>query len=212
MPIQLPPRTKDISGLKFGRLTAIEPIERKRNGHIVYACDCECGGKASVTNSNLKAGHTLSCGCFRLQRIYESNRKHGRSGTPLYRVWSQMHDRCYLRSAPNYLWYGGRGIRVVDRWHEFENFLADMGERPKGMSIDRIDSNGDYGPENCRWATKAEQSRNTRRNRFVTHEGRTQTVTDWERELGVNSDTIGKRLRKGWSVERAIAPSRRTLA
>ena len=115
-----------------------------------------------------------------------------------------MMQRCYKTYAPNYKWYGGRGIYVAKRWHSFEKFYADMGEPPYGHTLDRKRTNGPYSKKNCRWATRAIQARNTRRNVHVTHNGRTLTVTDWARELNRSPDFVAKRLRRGWTPERAI--------
>jgi hypothetical protein len=200
----LPARTRNLSGEKHGRLTCIEPLEKRRNGHVVYLCRCECGREVSATCSNLKSGHTQSCGCLTIERTKAANTKHGRSRTKLYRVWRQMKNRCELETAPNYKWYGARGIRVCDRWRDsFETFLADMGEPPEGYQIDRIDSNGDYEPANCRWADRKTQYRNTRRNVWVTFNGVTAVVSDWEKAAG-SKDKIGKRLRRGMSVDDAL--------
>lgn len=119
--------------------------------------------------------------------------------------WDAMKNRCRNPSHPAYARYGGAGIKVCDRWADsFENFLADMGERPAGMTLDRIDTNGDYCPENCRWATQSEQQRNRRNNKFLTAFGRTQTQAAWAEESGIAPDIISARLSRGWSVEDAV--------
>lgn len=115
-----------------------------------------------------------------------------------------MIERCHKPYARNYLWYGGRGIRVVNSWHVFENFYKDMGDPPEGLTLERIDADGDYGPHNCRWASRTEQARNTRRNVWLTCNGLTKILTDWERLAG-SKDKIGKRLRKGMPAEQALA-------
>lgn len=134
--------------------------------------------------------------------------KHGHArndaATPTYTTWKHMVRRCTYPREPGYENYGGRGITVCARWRSFENFLADMGERPAGKFIDRIDSDGHYEPWNCRWATRVEQNRNTSQNVEVTFNGRTQCITAWEQELGTKPGTIYTRLRRGWSTERAL--------
>jgi hypothetical protein len=120
------------------------------------------------------------------------------------RIWRGMVTRCTNQRSKHWLKYGARGIVVCDRWRDFRNFLADMGEAPQGQSIERIDNNGPYAPENCRWATTAEQASNKRNNRYLTVGGRTQTLAQWERESGVHRKTITSRLKCGWPPERAV--------
>lgn len=130
-------------------------------------------------------------------------KKHGLSRTPTYNAWQKMLARCRT-SDPRYKDYGPKGIRVCERWSKFELFFADMGERPAGHSLDRIDSSGNYEPGNCRWATNAQQARNKCCNRYYTHNGKTQTLTDWSMSIGLGKNGVFKRLLRGWSVEDAI--------
>lgn len=125
--------------------------------------------------------------------------------SPTYRAWESMLGRCERPSAGGYEFYGGRGIAVCERWHKFENFLADMGERPDGMTLDREESNGNYEPGNCRWATRKVQNRNRRGTRFITIEGRTLCLLDWCAETGINYNTALDRILNGWDPVRAIA-------
>lgn len=128
--------------------------------------------------------------------------------TPTYRAWDGMRDRCRNPNATHYAYYGGRGIRVCERWMDsFANFLADMGEAPVGTSIDRIDSNGHYEPGNCRWSTPKEQARNRSNNRPITFKGRTQTLAAWGEELGLSVQTLSWRIKR-WGVERALVPGK----
>jgi hypothetical protein len=140
-----------------------------------------------------------------------ANRRHGLTMTPEHRVWRNIHQRCENPNDEHYPDYGGRGIRVCERWASFEAFLEDMGTRPGcGYTIDRRDVNGDYEPGNCRWATVAEQNRNKRTTKLVTFDGRTMCVAEWARESGVSRNLILYRLAAGWPVERALRePSRR---
>lgn len=129
---------------------------------------------------------------------------HRMTKTSTYRVWSGMKARCYTPSAAGYANYGGRGIRVCTRWHKFENFLADMGERPEGMSLDRINGNGDYTPANCRWATRLEQNRNQSDLVFLTLDGETHCLSAWAERYWMSESTLRARLRRGWDTRRAI--------
>ncbi|MCK4525947.1 hypothetical protein KAW18_01145 [candidate division WOR-3 bacterium] len=149
----------DLTGQRFNRLTVIEPTEKRSSKCVVWRCLCDCGNEAFVNSNNLKSGGVKSCGC--LSR--ETKTTHGMSGTREYWTYRCMIDRCYNPKAPNYKDYGDRGIKVCDRWrNSFEAFYEDMGPRPKGMTIDRIDSYGNYKLSNCQWATGHEQRMNCR--------------------------------------------------
>ena len=135
---------------------------------------------------------------------------HNRVGkvTPEYRAWGHMVGRCTTESDAAFKNYGGRGIKVCDRWLDFVNFLADMGERPPGKTIDRIDNNGDYCKENCKWSTPQEQSRNRRSNHLLTFQGKTMNITEWSEEIGINHRTIRSRINYGFSIERVLSTSK----
>lgn len=156
-------------GLRFGNLVVIELAYKKRSG-TGYLCKCDCGTEKIVLGGNLKAGRTKSCGCLTYAKVSEKLTRHGhattskKSASPTYSSWSSMLTRCYNENNKSYIRYGGRGITVCDRWHNFESFLDDMGEKPKkGMSIERVNNDGNYEPGNCVWATATEQNRNTRK-------------------------------------------------
>lgn len=153
----------DISGHRFGRLIAIA-FARKDGRRHMWLCICDCGKQSEVRKENLRSGNTTSCGCHK-RRCLDST-THGYAAgkkSLLYRVWSSMLERCRNPNNRSYADYGGRGITVCERWHKFENFLADMGERPSDKhSIDRVDNDGDYAPSNCKWSTKMEQRHNRR--------------------------------------------------
>ena len=149
--------TKYVPGYKVGRLTIVERLPNRS-----ARCKCDCGNETTVHLTNLPTGNTRSCGC--IHREYANTpRSHGMAKTPTYRSWSMMKNRCRNPNHDKASYYAGRGIKMCDRWERFENFLEDMGERPDGHSIDRIDNNGNYEPGNCRWATHSQQMRNTRR-------------------------------------------------
>jgi hypothetical protein len=151
-------RSIDISGQIFGKLTALNRVEKSKNGTWKWRCKCECGNESVVFMTALRAGTTTSCGCLRGKQG-----THGMTKTPTYITWKSMWARCTNHKSPDYKWYGGRGITVCSRWLRFENFLEDMGERPADKTLDRYPNvNGNYEPDNCRWATHKEQALNKR--------------------------------------------------
>lgn len=147
-------------GQQFGRLEVIEIVATKKRRMV--RCRCACGGEGLFPPYNLKSGRSRSCGCLRSDVTTRRNTRHGHSGSPLYKVWAEMIQRCTNRSHSRWPDYGGRGITVCERWMDFANFFADMGERPDDLSIDRINNDGNYEPGNCRWATHSQQNRNKR--------------------------------------------------
>lgn len=157
----------DLTGQTFGRLTAQWPVGRRRNNDVQWLCPCSCGKFRVNSGSDLRSGNSKSCGCLRKELLGIRKYKHGctvaRMRTREYNSWVAMKSRCSNPNRPCYEDYGGRGIKICERWHSFENFLADMGPRPKGTSIDRIDNDMGYFPSNCRWATRLEQNRNQRK-------------------------------------------------
>lgn len=193
----------DLQGLAFGRLTPVEITGRDKSGQR-WLCKCECGVEKVIQRCALVSGAAKSCGCYNLEKTAErgrANRKHGAVGTSTYKIWAGMHKRCNdLKDSR----YGGRGIKVCERWSEFENFLADMGKRPEGMSIERDKVDGNYEPGNCRWATDVEQANNRRSTRYIEFNGKRQSMTMWAREIGINPLTLRARLEMGWTAERAL--------
>jgi len=193
----------DITGLKFGKLTAI-----KENGfdkspsrkHIRWDCKCDCGNILNVRLNALRTGGVKSCGCLMVGNI-----KHGMKHTKEYETWSRIKARCYNTNNPDYFLYGGRGITVCSQWLEsFENFYNDMGERPLNCnSIDRIDNNGNYEPSNCRWSDIKTQARNKRNNRTYELNGLKMCMADWAKHLGISFATLDERLKK-WSLEKSL--------
>jgi len=163
------PRTKyfDLTGKTYGMLHVVERVDGKFVGSVKWKCLCACGSETIVRGTNLYNGTTKSCGCLRRKLSSQKFKTHGLNGSPTWNTWSSMKTRCTNPKATNYGLYGGRGIKVCDRWQKFELFLHDMGERPIGKTLDRIDVNGDYEPSNCRWASKEEQAQNRRQTKMV---------------------------------------------
>lgn len=193
-------RAHHLTGLRIGRLTVLAPTGAKKRGHHVWLCRCDCGSEAEVTSDALtsKRMPTRSCGCLHRERAGDLHRTHGKCGTPTYRTWTDMISRCENRARDNYARYGGRGIRVCERWrNSFEAFLSDMGERPVGKTIDRVASDGNYEPGNCQWATAHEQGANKRNNIAVERNGVTRTLAEWSRLTGLNRSTLYNRARRG---------------
>lgn len=199
MPIQ------DLSGQKFGRWTAIDGfVVGKRT---FWNCVCDCGTARAVSASSLKTGDSKSCGCLNNEVRLARSTTHGMSRTPTYICWCAVIARCGRANGDPLGLYFARGITVCERWRSsFENFLADMGERPSlSHSIDRINNDGNYEPGNCRWATRKQQSRNRRSSKTITHNGRTLTIAAWAEESGIKNQTLWKRLHDGIPFEIAIS-------
>lgn len=190
--------------MTFGRWRVLALQGRSSRNQAMWDCKCECGSRAVIRGSSLTTGNSTSCGCYRDERLGASQRTHGMAETKPWYVWSHMLQRCQSPTNPAYRHYGGRGITVCERWQTFENFYTDMGDPPDGMSIDRIDVNGNYEPSNCRWATPTEQSNNRRSNTYLTAFGKSQTIAQWSRETGIKQPTICVRLARGASHEEAL--------
>jgi hypothetical protein len=196
-------KIKDIIGNKYGRLTVVSYAYSKAR-KVYYNCKCECGKEKVVRSDSLKDGTVKSCGCLN----YEAKSvKHNMTGTKLYHVWASMRDRCNNPNDAKYEYYGGKGITVNSNWDaDFQSFYnwAIINGYKEGLTIDRRDVNGNYEPDNCRWITQQEQSNNTTRNRNITYNEKTQNITQWSKELGINRNTLNARLNNGWDIERAF--------
>jgi hypothetical protein len=196
----------DLIGKRFGKLKVIKQTWKDKWGKSRWLCKCDCGNKTIVLANSLKRNHTKSCGC--LVTKY-GPRKDGKE-LKEYRLWINMIQRCINPNHKYYSFYGGRGIMVCERWMEFPNFLEDMGESPPRFQIDRIDNNGDYCKENCRWVTSKINCRNRRNNNMKTYKGRTQCLTAWAEEMNINENTLRKRFDLDWTTEMALTKSIRS--
>lgn len=202
------------AGTVFSSWTVIaeaEPcVEKSGQLSSCSICRCECGAVASVRNNSLKRKQSTSCGCVRTEHIIASRVSHGATRFGItsveYKAWQSMLARTENESTRGYSRYGGRGISVCERWRQsFAAFLEDMGPRPSSdHSIDRINNEGHYEPSNCRWATRREQQNNRTVSRHLVVNGITKTLAEWSRETGIDSRTIGERLKRGWSDEEAV--------
>ena len=194
-------------GDRFGRLVVLERVPSKRRDHR-WKCRCDCGNEHELYTFSLLSSGVQSCGCLGKEQL-ERRTKHGMSSrteeVPEYSVWENIIQRCTNSKAPNFKNYGAKGVTVCQSWRDFASFYADMGPRPsRKHTIDRIDNAKGYEPSNCRWATRIEQNNHTSRNVHVTYDGRTQTVAQWARELGVAYHTLRNRLNLGWDFKRAV--------
>lgn len=193
---------EDLTGRRFGRLTVVEECERMGN-RVAWLCKCDCGNYTKVRAHHLKGGQIVSCGCYH----DEVNVTHRLSYTKLYRTWASMKDRCHNLNAYEFKRYGERGISVCDEWrNSFEAFYewAVANGYEEGLSIDRIDVNGNYEPSNCRWVDMKAQGRNRRSNHSLTFNGETHCVSEWSEITGISVTTIFSRIKSGWDVESTL--------
>lgn len=192
-------------GEKFGRLMVLGKAAGA--GRTKWLCRCDCGTERAVMQTHLRTGHTQSCGCLHVEQRKAQHHalRHGMSHTPTYTSWMAMIRRCEVPTNIGYKDYGGRGIAVCARWHNFADFLADMGMRPVGTTLDRIDSFGNYEPGNCRWATGTQQVRNRSNTKLVEFNGRSVNLAELVAEHGQHYGRVRARLRIGWTIERALA-------
>lgn len=199
----------DLKGKVFGRWTVIDDPSINGRGECYWHCICECGTTRIVRAQSLVNGKSKSCGCLHKDTITT----HGMTKTRTFKSWETMKQRCCNHNSPDYHNYGGRGVRVCKRWLDsFDNFLSDMGERPKGKSLDRIKNNLGYFPENCKWSDTSEQQRNKRNTRKVTYNDEQKTIYELADISGLPPKIIGDRLYAGWDIDRImITPVRKKL-
>ena len=201
----------NIIGQQFGRLTVLKqdgyhyfPSGKRK---VKWLCKCICGNEVSVITSDLTSGHTQSCGCFRKDKTASMHTKHGKSYDKLYKVWCAMKTRCSNQNTGNYSSYGARGISVCEEWlYNFDAFYEwSMSNGYKnGLTIDRIDVNGDYSPSNCRWVPFREQGYNKTNTRYVTYRGKTKSLAEWANDTGLAYSCLLYRLDHGWDIEKAL--------
>lgn len=199
-------------GEKFGRLTVTACAERRS----YFICLCECGNQKEVRKDHLKYRKIVSCGCYknataskRAHVMHEANTTHGLSKSSIYTTWRAMIQRCENQNTKHYARYGGRGIAVCERWHDFENFLVDMGEKPPRTTLERKNNDLGYSPENCVWATRKEQQNNRATCRYVTWNGEIKTVMEWSNHTGIHHNTISQRLDRGLPLDEVFSKEKR---
>lgn len=204
------PKAIDLAGVRYGRLVGVRRVENNVHGHSRWLFRCDCGKEVVRDPASVRYGTTLSCGCLRVENTRAQRRKHGLSHSPTEGAYLGAKRRCTKTNDPKFPQYGGRGISMCERWMAgFEFFLEDMGVRPDGMTLDRIDVNGPYSPSNCRWATVHTQARNRTDNVWVVHEGERMILKDFALLMGVNYRTLCTRIQKcGLTPHEALAPRR----
>lgn len=196
----------DLTGMKFERLTVLGDGGKDKFNNRLWKCRCDCGEITFATRTALKSGHKRSCGCLMRERVGNMRRIDGRSSDNLYHLYYNIRNRCTNPNDPNYKYYGGRGIALCKEWRDWESFKdwATLKGYEKGLTLDRIDVNGNYEPSNCRWITQAEQMRNTRKTRFLTYKGETKPLIEWCEILGISFNTASARFTRGWTKPEEI--------
>lgn len=201
------PILKDLTGLTFGRLTVLRRIHFEGSKKTRWECQCSCGVVVPILSDSLVKGHTKSCGCLQRELVARRMSTHGLSKSRSYQVWIDMMKRCHNPRSPKWKNYGGRGIKVCTRWRTFKTFLADMGERPEGLTLERKNNNKGYSPSNCKWATNSEQQNNRQNTRWITMDGITLSLAEWAVRTGMSRPTIDWRLNAGWPIKEALTTS-----
>lgn len=202
----------DLVGEKYGRLTVLKKLPERKRKCVMWLCLCDCGNTDEVTTSEIRSGKHLSCGCYQKERASETNSTHRNSRTRLHRIWCAMIQRCENENHVGYGNYGGRGVRVCDEWrnsfHAFREWALCNGYSDE-LTIERLDVDGNYCPENCKWATRHEQMNNTRRTKYFEYNGEKRTLREWSNITGIPFTRLKGRLQRGWTIERALTEDRR---
>ena len=195
----------NLTGMRFGRLIAIEPVGRNKYQNVIWRCACDCGNQAFVTAANLNK-KTRSCGCLKIDLLKERSTSHNMANTKLYKVWASIKQRCTNPQNKRFSDYGGRGIDMCHEWFEFEPFMewAMTHGYSDGLEIDRINNDRGYYPDNCRFVDTKTNSRNKRNSHFLTFAGNTYTVSEWAEKLNIPPKAIYKRLARGWDIPSAL--------
>lgn len=205
----------DLTGQKFGKLTVIKKNGNDKYKNIVWLCKCDCGKETIVNTTRLKSGYTKSCGCLTVEKLLERNTKHNMTHTRIYKIYQGLIQRCYNSNNPAYKNYGGRGIKVCDEWKNdflsFYNWAINNGYNNE-LTLDRINNNGNYKPNNCRWVTVKKQSNNRRSNHYITYNGETHSISEWSSILKIPYSMLNHRIQRKWDIEKALFyPHRKDL-
>lgn len=202
----------DLTGKKFGHLLVLKRAAVSYRGSAVWLCKCDCGNTLEVVGSHLRTGHTKSCGCYKITQTREANSTHGECSTRLYKVWSHMLGRCNTTNGKDSKWYYDKGITVCQEWHDylaFKEWALANGYDPNAKfgecTLDRIDGNKGYSPDNCRWVSAKEQARNRSTSKLIEYAGETKALAEWCEKLELNYTLVQSRLYRGWSVEKAFS-------
>lgn len=196
----------EMTGRRFNRLTVISETTRIHPKRPMYICLCDCGTMKNVEGRRLREGVVKSCGCLSKETTKSRSTTHGMTDSVEYKVWCGIKRRCLNKNDKRFQSYGGRGIKICDSWkNSFESFFSDMGYRPDGFSIERIDVNGDYEPKNCKWIKLSSQASNKRSNIRITYNNTTRILSEWSMLTGIKPGTISARLNRGWSIKKSLS-------
>lgn len=197
-------RFKDLTNLRFGKLIAVKCVKKPNQAKYYWECICDCGNTKIISSSNLIKGNSSTCGCGKV-KIGDATRKHGMTNTRMFKIWTGIRKRCTNPKCKSYPIYGGRGISISYKWDKFIDFYNDMKHGyADNLSLDRINPNGNYEPENCRWATPKIQNRNRRNNHLISLNNQNKTLAEWSEVSGIHYSLISYRIKNGWDAEKAI--------